>query len=208
MHSVLRVIAGQQCPDGTIGRGDTNTGKARRDNQFYINRGNPATCDGMITSFSYCYHRPDETDNDYQITFALYRNINNLEFEYRNVSQTIVLRKTHSDVEKELVGVDFACSELTMNQPLTVQMGDVLGACVVDPPSDSVYCLDIAGRHGSGEASGNLLRAERAPAGCTETSVPRSFDFATITEHQDITSSRVLHISATISRYNYVYCQT
>ena len=202
MHSVLRVIAGQQCPDGTIGRGDTNAGKARRDNQFYINCGSPATCDGMITSFSYCYHRPDRQKNmpdEYLITFALYRHEGGV--RYSSVSQAIVLRKTRTAVMRRKLGpkTHFACSELSLDQPVTVHRGDVLGACVVNPSSDSVYRLDIAGRPGSGEASGNLLRAERAPAGCTETSVPSHIDFEMVTG--DTTSTRVLHLSANIGRW-------
>ena len=129
----------------------------------------------------------------------MYRNRGGL--KYRNVSQTIVLWKTRSDVERELGSVKFACSKLTLNQTVKVQRGDVLGACVFDPPSKSVYRLDIAGRPGSGEADSELLKAKIAhTTGCTETSVPRSINFAKIrTQQDDIRSSRVLHLSAIIS---------
>ena len=55
-----QLVSGQQC--GTVGRvGSTRTGDNRARDQFFIDRGNRAGCAGMITSLSYCFHRPPLT---------------------------------------------------------------------------------------------------------------------------------------------------
>ena len=73
-----QLVSGQQC--GTVGRvGSIRTGNNmgnRAENEFYIDRGNRAGCAGMITSLSYCFHRPPLTvpvANEYLTTVAVYR---------------------------------------------------------------------------------------------------------------------------------------
>ncbi len=84
--------------------------------------------------------------------------------------------------------------------------GDVLGACVFDPPDDTTsgvttYRLDIV----SGAASGseNLVRTNthsNSPAGYSATAVPSSFDRGASGTGSSV--ARSLHLWANIGTLN------
>ncbi len=154
----------------------------RAENEFYIDRGNRAGCAGMITSLSYCFHRPPSSvpvAMVYLTTVAVYRpaSTDANENAFTVVSSPITIQKSAAELQSELNADidDFACSELILTQPVSVSAGDVLGACVFDPPDISgviTYRLDIV-------SSENLLRTNTnpgTPTGCSATMAPSSFD--------------------------------
>ncbi len=183
-----QLVSGQQC--GTVGRvGSTRTGTMvnRAENEFYIDRGNRAGCAGMITSLSYCFHRPPwnvPIANEYLTTVAVYRpaSTDANENVFTVVSSPITIRKSAVELQTELnaaADTNFACSVFNLPQPVPMATGDVLGACVFDPDDTTsgvtTYRLDMVSR-GSGE---NLVRTNthsNSPAGCSATAVPNSFD--------------------------------
>ncbi len=205
-----QLVCGQQC--GTVGRvGSTRTGTManRAVNEFYIDRGNRAGCAGMITSLSYCFHRPPSgtpVANEYLTTVAVYRpaSTNANENVFTVVSSPITILKSATDLDIKLnaaADTNFACSIFNLPQPVPMATGDVLGACVFDPDDTTsgvtTYRLDIVSRAASN--SENVVRTDthsNSPAGCSATAVPSSFDRR---ESGTTTSkSRSLHLWANI----------
>ena len=208
-----QLVSGQQC--GTVGRvGSTRTGTMvnRAENEFYIDRGNRAGCAGMITSLSYCYHRPPlsvPVANEYLTTVAVYRpaSTNANENVFTVVSSPITILKSAVEFLTELnaaADTNFACSVFNLPQPVPMATGDVFGACVFDPPDDTTsgvttYRLDIVSR-GSGE---NLVRTNthsNSPAGCSATAVPSSFDGGAAGTSS---TTRSIHLWANIGKLIY-----
>ncbi len=212
-----QLVSGQQC--GTVGRvsstttDDMNIDLAR--NEFYIDRDNRAGCAGMITSLSYCFHRPPSgalLANKYLTTVAVYRpaSTNANENVFTLVSSPITIQKSATELQTELnaADTDFACSVFNLPQPVPMATGDVFGACVFDPPDDTTsgvttYRLDIVSRAASG--SENLVRTNthfdsNSPAGCSATAVPSSFDGGAAGTSTSV--SRSLHLWANIGKLN------
>ncbi len=211
MLVLQQLVSGQQC--GTVGRvGSTRTGSMdnRERNQFFIDRGNRGNCSGMITSISYCYHRPPgdvQTANEYLTTVAVYRpaSTDTNENVFTNVSSPITIQKSATELDTELnaaTDTNFACSVFNLPQPVPMATGDVLGACVFDPPDDTTsgvttFRLDIVSRAVSG--SENIVRTNTQPdipAGCSATTVPSSFDGTSIGNRGS--TDRSLHLWANI----------
>ncbi|XP_064386563.1 probable LIM domain-containing serine/threonine-protein kinase DDB_G0287001 isoform X2 [Halichondria panicea] len=200
-----QLVSGQQC--GTVGRvSTTRTGDNRVENEFYINRGNRAGCAGMITSLSYCFHRPPgnvPVANEYLTTVAVYRpaSTDTDENVFMNVSSPITIQKSATEVQTELTGDtdDFVCSDLTLDQPVAVLAGDVLGACVFNPPDRigvTTYRLDIVSR-GNNEDLVRTSTDPGIPTGCGANVVPSSFVEGTSGTGRTSTS-RSLHLWANI----------
>ena len=150
-------MSGQQC--GTVGRVGSNRtdDRNRARDQFFIDRGNCAGCAGMITSLSYCFYRPPLTDpvaNEYLTTVAVYRpaSTNANENVFTVVSSPITILKFATDLEELNIASDteIACSVFNLPQPVPMETGDVLGACVFDPDDTTsgviTYRLDIVSR--------------------------------------------------------------
>ncbi len=206
-------VCGQQC--GTVGRvGNTRTGDMtnRAENEFYIDRGNRAECAGMITSISYCFHRPPSNvpiANEYLATLAVYtpETSNANERDFTLSSSPIVLRKSATEFITQLnaaTDTDFACSVLTLPQPVSVAVGDVLGACLFDPPDGSGvirYRLDLVSRADGGEDIRRTNSHSNNPAGCSATGVPAS---VSTTGTRD-SNSRSLHLWANIGEQYTAY---
>ncbi len=207
------MVSGQQC--GTVGRvGSTRTGNNmgnRERNQFYIDRGNRAGCAGMITSLSYCFHRPPSTApvaNEYLTTVAVYRpaSTNTNENVFTVVSSPITIQKSAIELQTELnaaTDTDFACSVFNLPQPVPMETGDVLGACVFDPDDTTsgvtTYRLDIVSRAASG--SEDIVRTfthPSTPDGCSATAVPGSFD--SDASENSTSARRSLHLWASIGK--------
>ena len=204
-----QLVSGQQC--GTVGRvGSTRTGDNmgnRAANEFYIDRGNRAGCAGMITSLSYCFHRPPgnvPVANQYLTTVAVYRpaSTNTNENVFTVVSSPITIQKPVVELLTELelsaaTDINFACSVFNLPQPVAMETGDVLGACVFDPPDSNgvtTYRLDIVSR-GNNE---DLVRTNTnpgVPTGCGANVVPSFF-----VEGLGTSVSRSLHLWANIGK--------
>ena len=200
-------VCGQQC--GAVGRvGETRTGNGnnREENEFYIDRGNRAECAGMITSISYCFHRPPldvPQANEYIATVAVYTPASTDPDEemFTVSSSPILIQKSAIELQTELnaaTDTDFACSELSLPQPVSVAVGDVFGACLFDPSDDpgiARYRLDLVSRATGG--SEDLRRTDTHssnPAGCSATSVPNSLSGSNSRD----STSRSLHLWANI----------
>ncbi len=108
MLVLQQLVSGQQC--GTVGRvGSTRTGNMenRAENEFYIDRGNRAGCAGMITSLSYCFHRPPSSvpvAMVYLTTVAVYRpaSTDANENAFTVVSSPITIQKSAAELQSEL----------------------------------------------------------------------------------------------------------
>ena len=218
LYAVLvlqQLVSGQQC--GTVGRvGSTRTGDNRAVNEFYIDRGNRAGCAGMITSLSYCFHRPPSTApvaNEYLTTVAVYRpaSTNANENMFTVVSSPITIQKSATDLEAELnaaADTNFACSAFNLPQPVPMETGDVLGACVFNPDDITTYRLDIVSRAAFNNE--NLVRTDTqpsVPAGCSAaTTVPGSFDGGAFGARP--ITGRSLHLWANIGKLGSYYIQS
>ena len=214
MHAVLvlqQLVSGQQCTVGRVGSTRTGTMANRAVNEFYIDRGNRAGCAGMITSLSYCFHRPPgnvPVANEYLTTVAVYRpaSTNANENVFTAVSSPITIQKPVVEFQTELnaaTDTNFACSVFNLPQPVPMATGDVLGACVFDSPDTTsgvtTYRLDIVSRAASG--SEDLVRTNTdpsSPVGCSATTVPSSFDGGA--SGTGSSSSRSLHLWANIGK--------
>ena len=214
MHAVLvlqQLVSGQQCTVGRVGSTRTGTMGNRAANEFYIDRGNRAGCAGMITSLSYCFHRPPgnlPAANEYLTTVAVYRpaSTNANENVFTAVSSPITIQKPVVEFQTELntaTDTNFACSVFNLPQPVPMATGDVLGACVFDSPDTTsgvtTYRLDIVSRAASD--SEDLVRTNTdpsSPVGCSATTVPSSFDGGA--SGTGSSSSRSLHLWANIGK--------
>ena len=216
-----KTVTGQenQCTTRSIGT-DRGTNNVNRDDYFYLNTAAPSDCWGTITSFSYCYYAPRESQRSssslYRTNFGVYRpSMEGGARVYTLVSGVFTLERSQAQVDRELDFVDKRrrrsvrdtdgarfkreydnddeCLDLSFNEPVTVNPGDVLGACVFDPPGSSVYPLDVVR---SASSSDELLRADSGSSGCTDTAVPSSITSSSLSTR----TSRVLHLHATIGK--------
>ena len=171
---------------------------ARNRDNFYLNVADPASCSGIINYFSYCYYRPEVATQlrSYVFTFAIYRENSSVDGTYDVVSSVFIAQRTSSDVTTDLGSGNFACVDFTVNDPVPVNAGDVLGACVSDPlVGVLVRQLDIVGRLIDGERGSSMLLRTDEATGCTPDSVPSSVIPSKMSE------SRLLHLYANIGRY-------
>ncbi len=220
LYAVLvlqQLVSGQHC--GTVGRvGSTRIDdRNRARDQFFIDRGNRAGCAGMITSLSYCFYRPPLTDpvsTEFLTTVAVYRpaSSNANENVFTVVSSPITILKSATDLEELNITSDteIACSVFNLPQPVPMETGDVLGACVFDPDDTTsgviTYRLDIVSRAAGG--SENLVRTNThnaqpssIPAGCNATTVPGSFDGGDSDVGNRASTDRSLHLWANIGKF-------
>ena len=198
-------MSAQDTQCGSIGNSNSESeAKDRRDRRFYLDVNNPATCTGSITSWRVCYYGPDEVDENgvYLATYAVYRRMGAGNFE--RVSETF--RAIRSTSNSAVVGVDgvvqaggFSCYDDSINvgtSPLTIQAGDVLGACVFDPEDENIFQLDVVGDTGGGSPE-SLLRMNTNGCGNVWNSpLPSSV----LTNSLSNRNSRRLHIHANIGR--------
>ena len=169
---------------------------ARNRDDFYLNVADPASCSGIIKYFSYCYYRPAAAPS-YVFTFAIYRQSGSVNGVYDIVSSVFIAERTSSDVTTDLDGEDFACMNLTVNDTVPVNAGDVLGACISDP-SGGVRQLDIVGRLRDGESGSSMLLRTDGVTGYTPDSVPSSVI------PSKLSGSRLLHLYANIGIFTLV----
>ena len=85
---------------------------------------------------------------------------------------------------------NFGCTTLTPVDPVTVQAGDVIGACVFDPPDDNTLQNDIVGEIDDS----NRYLMTTGTIGCGDAAVPSTVNSL---NRRD---SRVLHIHADIGK--------
>ena len=133
------------------------------------------------------------------------------------VSSPITIQKPFVELLTELnaaTDTNFSCSVFNLPQPVAMETGDVLGACVFDPDDTTsgvtTYRLDIVSRAALG--SEDLVRTNTdpssPPAGCSATTVPGSFDRGASGTGSRSSTSRSLHLWANIGKLNvyFNYC--
>ena len=171
---------------GVIGTNEEER-TANRDHNFYLNTQNPAPCNGTITSFQFCNYRGTQLGSSYEATFAIYR----LRASQTDSYDVIIPALTAG--RRPFTGLgdngDFGCTTLTPVVPVTVQAGDVIGACVFDPP-DNILQNDIVGEI---DDSDRYLMTT-GTNGCGDAAVPSTVNSL---NRRD---SRVLHIHADIGK--------
>ena len=172
--------------------------ETRGEQYFYLGIARRASCSGIINYFSYCYYRPEVATQSYVFTFAIYRQNSLDNGVYDVVSSVFIAERTSSDVTTDLGSGNFACVNLTVNDPVPVNAGDVLGACIFDPQEENVQQLDIVGIRKDGVG---IHRSWRAGAtGCTPVSVPSSV----IPQPPETLERNLLHLYANIGIFTHV----
>ena len=201
---------------GPIGNSDETETTPLRNQRFYLNTADPAPCTGNITSWRVCYYGPDDVDNlsgSYWATYAVYRRTGSGDdVHYERVSEMFrALRTIERFTDIDGTGVDgeileggFNCyndSIDTGNSPLTVQAGDILGACVFDPENIvrgtrvtlNRLQLDIVG-----DVSGQSLLQTTDTSECSTVAIPSNIPANQLSAQ----SSRRLHLYANIGNSN------
>ena len=200
--SALFCLASAQDTCGSIGDSDQRELDSRTDRRFYLDINNPATCTGSVTSWRVCYYGPDNArDGSYWATYAVYRRVGSGGNErYEQVSQMFTaVRATNNLLGNGVVdGLvqedDYVCYNDLIDpgdSPVTIQAGDVLGACVFNPdniPGDNRRQLDIVG-----ETGGSSL-LEMNANGCTTLAIPSNIP----TNQLSTRNNRRLHLFASI----------
>ena len=119
---------------------------------FYLNTANPALCTGTITSWRVCYYEPTSDDifDRFWATYAVYRRTNITHYE--RVSQIFSAVRSISQTSNRLEPIvdglvddeDINCYDDGVgNSPLSVQAGDVIGACIFDPENRNIRGLPL-----------------------------------------------------------------
>ena len=173
---------------------------------FYLNTANPAPCTGNVTSWRVCYYGPNQDPEDeeffsYWATYAVYRKMGSGADEYyEQVSQLFsAVTATNNLARIDSTGTidaairqqGFTCYDDSITAPLTVQAGDIIGACIFNPTDGAFFIrrqLDVVGRF-DGES---LLRM--GSGGCSTTSLPTEIRASQLSN----VNSRRLHIYANI----------
>ena len=144
---------------GLIGNSDETQLRARRDRRFYLDDDHPAPCAGNVTSWTVCYYAPNNLAENgiYWVLYAIYRrNVSQNGDRYERVSDTFTAVRSEDFIDAPIVdggiiGEEFNCYNDTIDNgdsSLTVQAGDVLGACIFDPDDTGNavrHQLDIVG---------------------------------------------------------------
>ena len=149
---------------------------------FYLNTQDPAPCDGTIDEFKYCFYRHGLsaiTTDSFAFKFAIYRGTS--PGSYGVVSGPfIAVREPNYKV------FTFPC--LRFQVSIQIQAGDVIGACVYDPPGERKETF-VVGQHAG--TVRYLMTASTSQ--CGDSTVPSHVSSLSRV------NSLVLHISANIS---------
>ena len=173
---------------GVIGTNEEER-TVRRDHNFYLNTQNPAPCNGNITSFQFCNYRGTQREDFYESTFAIYRLRASEPDSYDAIVPALRARRAiGTGLGPGGIFSSFGCTNLTLEDPVTVQAGDVIGACVFDPPDDDTLQNDVVGEIDDS----NRYLMTSGTNGCGDAAVP------SIVNSLEQRDSRVLHIHAEI----------
>ena len=203
VRTVLYLTSAQQERCGSIGYNDETAATPSRTQLFYLNTANPAPCTGNITSWRVCYYGPNNIDSagSYWAIYAVYRRMgsgSNVSFvrvsEIFRAVRTISRFTGDPVVDGEIAQGGFNCYNDSLDSPLTIQVGDILGACVFNPNNIPFVVtrlqLDVVG-----VASGESL-LQMGTADCSMEAIPSNIP----ANQLSTVSSRRLHIYANISK--------
>ena len=201
----------QEHCSGSIGSNNAETAATpSRAQLFYLNTANPAPCTGHITSWTVCYYRPDAMNivNFFWATYAVYRRMGtDSSIHYIRVSEIFRAVRTNLNTDytnaQEVDGKNtqdgFDCYTDSLDagaSPLTIQAGDILGACVFDPDGDIQVILSTLPLHVVGEAGSGESLMQMGTAGCSRQTLPSDIPANELT----VINSRRLHIYANIGK--------
>ena len=134
---------------GAVGNTDETEAAIVTDTMFYLNTANPAPCAGNITSWRVCYYGPERVEfSSYWATYALYRRTDSGR-RYERVSGIYSAVRSHTIftgvnvVDGEIEEGGLNCYDDPVDFPVTVQDGDLVGACVFT--SVNISQLNIVG---------------------------------------------------------------
>ena len=211
--AVMRADAQDFC--GFIGNNNETPAIERRDQMFYLDLANPAPCDGRVMSWRVCYYGPGNRNDlnglrSYWATYAVYRRTGDgATLRYQRVSEIFTAvrgtrplirgmgpRVINDRIDGEIQS-GFVCYNDSLEArrlTLTVQAGDVVGACVFDPADQRPIRrsqLDVVG-----EVEGESLLAMNTN-GCSIDSIPSDVP----TNQLTVINSRRLHIYAPVGMF-------
>ena len=196
-------VSGQSC--GTIGNSDDSELSENTQQRFYLDINNEATCNGTITNWTVCYYGPsDPGRSSYWATYAVYRRNDSAggDEHYERVSGVLSAVRSAQSIPEPLTDGriqdgGFMCYNDTSDSPLSIQTGDIIGACVFDPQDGNGFSrhqLDIVGQ----VSEESLLQANLPNDACTMNVIPSSILCSNLQNRND----RRLHIYANIEPGN------
>ena len=178
-------VQGQTC--GIIGNNVEQSFTREGDRRFFLNTQDPAECNGTVNGFQYCYYPRSSDAVSYAFTFAVFRETS--PGSYNNVSEAFTAERYTNPATA------FECLTFPISNQIQIQCGDMIGACIYNPPDqdsgdrEETYVV-------SRGASNNhyLMRAsDRDSSGCGDFTVPSTV--SSLSRR----GGRVLHISANIT---------
>ena len=185
-------VSSQSC---TIGNSDDSELRERTEERFYLDVDNPATCNGTIINWTVCYYGRSDPGlfNSYWATYAVYRKMGSGGDEYyEKVSEMFAAVRTTNGIRDGFNQRGFNCYADfidTGGSPLTVQVGDIIGACVFNPDEGFRRRLNIVG-----EMSGESLMQADISDDCTRDDIPSNIPRNSLQDRDN----RRLHIYANI----------
>ena len=203
---MLDLLAKVSATCGQIGSSEESTLIPATELMFYLNTANPAPCSGNVTSWRVCYYGPTTVEfASYWATYAVYRRMGSGNGEhyqkvsgfYRAVRATGLLTALDitRTVDGEIQESGYMCYDDFIDDgdsPLTIQAGDVLGACIFDPVDETTFArfpLNIVG-----QISGQYLLGMGSTAACDRVGLPTSVP----SDQLSIINSRRLHLYTNI----------
>ena len=206
MCLALCLVSAQSC--GTIGNDDDSELNDRTEQRFYLDINNPATCNGTITSWTVCYYGPNDARGSYWAIYAVYKRTGGSggEERYERVSgifsavratEGVITFNREPLVDGQIQERGFMCYNNSIDiseSPLTVQVGDIIGACVFEP-QDGSFGLTRQELNIVGEMRGeSLMEVNADNVGCTMETIPPSILHSALQNR----NNRRLHIYANI----------
>ena len=176
-------VQGQTCD--IIGNNVEQSFDRDKDKRFFLNTQDPARCNGTVHGFQYCYYHRSSDAVSYAFTFSVYRETS--PGSYSNVSEAFTAERSPNTAD------EFACLNFSLSNQIQIQSGDMIGACIYNPPD-----LDSGSRREtyvvSEKASNDrYLMRTSDNSGCGDFTVPTTVSSLSRKDR------RVLHISANIT---------
>ena len=136
---------------GHIGDDNDTQLEADRREMFYLDTDNPACCTGNVTTWRVCYYGPGNSavDKAYHVRYAVYRRNKTDPDSFFQAIPHLIFNTTLRDNDRQMrrhsrdrdtpqydqlnITEGLHCHNQSLDAPFTVQEGDVIGACVVNP---------------------------------------------------------------------------
>ena len=131
-------VCGSIGTNNTVGYGADN---AQYKTRLYLNTAKPATCNGIVRNWTFCYYVPDsDSSGTYRAEFAMYRRAPGPmthvrysparpgKFKYRYpITVTVEENDNDSSNDQSSSDSEFQCKVFTPDEGVAVDRGDVIG---------------------------------------------------------------------------------